>query len=444
MEKTLLSVRDRLETSYWFIPVILTLLGIGVAFMLLRLDERIFPSLVQQFGIDAFISPSSAITLLNTIAASMATIVGTVFSITLVVLTLASQQYGPLIVNNFIRGRSSQLALGTFLGTFIYCIFALQSMHAEASGQYTFIPVLSIYFALFLAVLCVIVLIFYIHQVAVSIRPTSIIGRISALLLNSIELIYPLEMGEESPVSPMSDADQALISQFEKQAATLYATGSGYIDFILDDDLMDVAKTYEVTLELTYRPGAFITEGGIIGRVYPPEKFTPELNDEVNRVLVLSPHRTPVQDVELLFSQLVAVAIRALSPAINDPFTASTCIDRLGQALSYLSQRHIPSRYRYDHEGHLRVITNPITFDGMLHLAFDQIRHYGGGDLVIVRRLLDTIRVMGEIMHGMEDQQTLEAYASLIWTEARVRHPTDYARQTIDQAYQAACATLKD
>lgn len=443
MRNQLRALSERLQGNYWFIPLLMALAALLISSLSILLDQSIRDSSISLFGMDYSAGVDGARTLLSTLAGSMITVVGLVFSLVLVVLSLASTQYGPLVMNNFIRDRGNQFVMGLFLATFLYCIRVLQAIHDDS--EVAFVPHLSILLATLLAVTSVTVLIYFIHHIAAGIRSYSVLASIHETLHDTIEEYCPPRAVDGAALAHPNPhlSDEPPPTDLER-AAPLRSGSAGYIQLIDEDALVALAAEHHVLLELRYRVGMFVLPGSLLGRVYPPESSSEALQAAFEEAIYLGEMRTPQQDVELMMTQIVSIAVRALSPAVNDPFTAVACIDRLGETLVDLASRHLPPARRYDSTGTLRLITTPVTFESLLHLAFDQIRSYGAGDLTVILHLLRTIQSIGECLHDPTDESALERYAASIVQESRKVHPDDYAQQMIAARYQAAAQMLRE
>jgi uncharacterized membrane protein len=441
MPSRLVFLSDQLRTSYWFLPLVLMLTLGGAAFITVRIDSMLYRSAASA-SLSTEISNGSVITLLATMSGAIATIAGTVFSLMLVVLVLASQQYGPLIVANFIRDRATQTTFGVFIGTFIFCILVLEGV--SLSGSRAFIPRLSVAIAIGLAITCALMMIYFINHIASGIRPTSIIGRITLAINDAIEAQYPARSGSLPPQRLLTKEESELLRRLETQSGAVTAQASGYLGYVDYRALLDLVEAHDVLLRLEVRPGSFIVKGSVIGYAAPKARCDAPLADVINHLLVISPHRAPLQDIELLYTQLVAIAVRALSAAINDPFTAMTCIDHLGEAIAKMSLRQAPQRHVFGSEGQLRLVLRVVDFEYLLHLCFDQVRHYSLQDMRVQLHLLETIRVMAEVMHAPHEEQLLQRYAGLVWGEARRKHSSEYEQALLDDAYHRACARMRD
>ncbi|MBZ0289468.1 MAG: DUF2254 domain-containing protein, partial [Anaerolineae bacterium] len=184
-----------------------------------------------------------------------------------------------------------------------------------------------------------------------------------------------------------------------------------------DSQLLEAARDADVTVELKYRPGHFVVKGCVIAYVWPSTRVDQALTDSVIDTLTVGDQRTQTQDIEYLIDQLVTVAVRALSPAINDPFTAMMVIDRLGETLCGVAQHVMPSRYRYDHEHNLRVVANPVTFEEMLRSSFDQIRYYGKNDKRVIAHVFKTILLIRDCATQDPDEVVLRSYLDQFWKD---------------------------
>ncbi|MEP7329798.1 MAG: DUF2254 family protein, partial [Betaproteobacteria bacterium] len=176
---------------------------------------------------------------------------------------------------------------------------------------------------------------------------------------------------------------------------------------------------------------------------WPGDRVNESLEAAVNAVFILGHQRTATQDIEFAIHQLVEIAVRALSPGINDPFTAITCVDRLGSAVRRLAQRKMPSSVQhFDEQGQLRVIAPAITFPAIVDAAFNQIRQNARSSAAVSVRLLETIAVIAEVVHRPEDRAALLRHADMILRGAREALPEHWDRQEVEARYLAAARVL--
>ncbi len=332
----------------------------------------------------------SAQTILASIATSTMTVVSIVFAILLMTLTLASTQFSPRLLVSFVRDRVTQWTLGIFLGTFSYCIAAMPAARALPTP---FAPILTVMGAMTLTPVCVGWLIYFIHHISNAISVNHIVDRIrreTELVIDGLmpELRRPLQPAEVVGPFP-GELEMAIVSR-----------KSGYIRFIDIDHLRELAKTYRVCLRLERRIGHFVPEGVPLMRFTRGERITDERALEFLAAIDIGPTRTLQQDVEFGVVQIVDVAVRAISPAVNDPTTAISCVDQLSCILIRWIDRSPPRRAYYDPPHVLRLVVPWTDLDGLLDLAFEQIRHYAVADAAVSLRLM---RALGDIASTTTD-----------------------------------------
>jgi uncharacterized membrane protein len=420
----LLKLRDSLTGSLWFVPVILTAGAVILSFVAVYID-RVFESRdIQLFWLFYTGETEGAREVLSVIASSMITVAGVVFSITIVALTLASQQFGPRLLRNFMRDTGNQVVLGTFIATFVYCILVLRT--ARGSEYADFVPSISVTLGVLLALASLGVLIFFIHHVALSIQATTIIGHVHRELNANAERIFPEMLGEgdEEP----EGVEDFLSRKVEGGSTEVHAVADGYLQAVVNEKLMKIATTREVLIHFIPRPGDYVIKGQTIASVWPVIKDPDdEMKAQIHDCLVLGSQRSPTQDIRFLFEQLTEIAVRALSTGINDPYTAMNCIDRLGSGLALLAGRKIPSPFRYDEERALRVIARPITFVEIVDLTLDPVRQYGNSSPAVLNRMLEMIETLAPFIKRIEDRAALNRHVQLIQetVSSSVRHESD-------------------
>jgi uncharacterized membrane protein len=322
--------------------------------------------------------PGVAQIILSSIATSIMTVVSIVFAILLMTLTLASTQFSPRILVSFIRDRTTQWTLGVFLGTFSYCMAALP---AARTLPHPFVPAATVSGAMLLALGCVGWLIYFIHHVSQSISVNHIVDRIA----RETELVIDEHMPYLRNPFHLDNLDDASSSQ---AGAAVLSRQSGYIRYVDINRLIILARDYGIWVRLERRVGHFVPAGVPIIWVSKPERVSPEREVHLLAAFDVGPTRTMQQDVEFGIIQIVDIALRAISPAINDPSTAISCIDQLSRIIIYWLGRE-PVKWRYYAPPHvLRLVVPWITFQGLLDTAFDQIRHYAIADVAVSLRLI--------------------------------------------------------
>ena len=403
----------RLQASFWFLPGLMAGAAMLLSFITITFDKKIF---FQNGAPHWWIysgGPDGARTVLSVIAGSMITVAGVVFSITIVVLSLASSQFGPRLIRNFMNVRANQMVLGTFVGTFIYGVLVLRAVDATVEAR--FVPNLSVMIAVLMALSSLGVLIYFIHSISESIQAQNIIARVRNDLDNAVSRIFPEKLGRESDQTEVPVRREYNIpSECDGEVCQIKAESSGYLQAVDNEALMQIAVEENLLLHLGYRPGNFITRNSTLVTGWPGDMVNEKLTSRINDVFILGPERTLEQDIEFAISQLVEIAVRALSPGINDPITAITCIDWLGDALCQLANRKMPSSHRYDEQNRLRVICKTFTFDGMVDAAFNMIRQNSHAVAAVSIHLLETIATIASQASRKEDRAALLRHAGMI------------------------------
>jgi uncharacterized membrane protein len=433
---------DRLRSSFWFLPAIMAAGSVLLATASVALDRAIPGGSLDGMRWVYTGGAEGASAVLGTIAGSMMTIAGVVFSMTLVALSLASSQFGPRLLRTFMRDTMNQFVLGAFVATFLYCLLVLRTI--RRADEIAFVPHLSVTLGVVLAVASVGVLIAFIHHIAISVQTDEIVARVGKELNSAVDTLFPETLGHEPPAPPALLPARELLTALDRDGQDMAAAGDGYVQAIDQDRLIALATAAGIVVRVERPPGSYVVAGQPLVRVWPGNRLTEELAGEINAAFVVGTIRTAVQDVAFLVDQLVEIAVRALSPGVNDPFTAIRCIDRLGSALCRLARREIPSPYRFDEHDQLRVIAPGVTFPALLDAAFNQIREYGGGSVAVTTRLLETVAVIAACVCRPEDRDALRRHAVMIIRGARERLPEREDRRTVDERYEAAARLLRE
>ena len=336
--------------------------------------------------------PQVAQVILAGIAASMMTVVSIVFAILLMTLTLASMQFSPRIIVSFAKDRVTQWTLGIFLGTFSYCMAALPT--ARSLPQ-PFAPVATVLGAMVLALTCVGLLLFFIHHISQAISVNHILDRIASETEAMIDEVMPWphrlkRMEEPEPLRPGAD-DVAILSDV-----------SGYIRYVDTRRIIALAKEHHVSIRVLRRVGHFVPAGIPFVMVSKGKRLSPEGAEELRRAFDFGPTRTLQQDIEFGVLQIVDIALKAISPAVNDPSTGISCVDQLSRILIRFVSREAPGPLLYDPPGIVRASISWIQADQLLDSAYEQIRMYSKGDVAVSLRLL---RALGDIAASTPDSE---------------------------------------
>jgi uncharacterized membrane protein len=392
MKKRLIGWWRSIRGSYWFVPALMTVSAVGFAYLMPFLDGFIegpgedVPGWIYGGG------ARGARSLLSTIAGSMITVASLTFSITLVALSSAAHQYGPRLLNNFMRDTGYQVVLGTFVATFVYCVLVLRQIQ-DVEGDLT-LPRLAVSFAVVLAIAALALLIYFFHHVASSLRADELIARIGDELVAAVD--RSLKDGKEVSDGEEPEPDDA--GRFPDEPLAVESPGSGYIQSIDLPLLLKLAGDKDLILRLRHRAGAFVLEGSTLIEVWPPERVDQEVQDKLGGAFGFGTTSFLPGDIESLLSELREIALRALSPSLNTPNTAISCIDQLARGLRRMAEaekrakesgRH-PLRAHYV-EHRLRLLAARLGLIEMVDLAFDQVRHHAADLPYVSLRLLEAL-----------------------------------------------------
>jgi len=346
---------------------------------------------------------------LSTIAGSLITVTGVVFSVTIVALQLASSQFTPRVLRSFVADRTNQVVLGVFIGTFTYTLLILRTVHSTSGGAEAFVPQVGVTFALVLLLVSIGALIVFINHAARSVQASVILHRETQHALRRIEGLFPTRVGRPANADAPSPPEAL---------AVVAAKEAGYLQAVQGDTLLEVAEGYGLTIRMELHVGAFAIPGKPLASIWPAHLLDDRAERSVRGAFVLGLERTPEQDVEFGVIEISDIAVRALSPGINDPTTAMLCVDRLTQVLAALSARCPPDLVRTGADGSVRLIARGTTFERAAGLAFDQIRHYGGSNPAIAKKLLNAVLDLA-VDAPPRDQVVLTAQAEAVARKAR-------------------------
>lgn len=428
-----------LTSSYWFVPSLMMLAGAGLALGLGALDVSL-AARGARLRFAEGVGPEGARLLLSTLAGSVITVAGVGFSITMVTLTQASTQFGPRLLRSFMRDTGNQVVLGTWVGTFIYAILVLRTVQT-GEGR-VFVPHASVSAAVGLALACIIALVYFVHHVSFSLQAPQVVAAVGRELDQVVHRMFPGGIGRDGAKPVEERGHPALPSGFDQNARPVSAARSGYVQAVDDAILMDLAGERDLFLRLAVRPGNFVIEGNPLLRVWPPERAPSELDVRLQRAFLIGDQSTPEQDVEFAIDQIEEIALRAMSPGFNDTFTAIHCLDWLAAGLARIAQEDLPSPYRYDPRGALRVITPVSTFDGLADAAFNQIRQFGRDKAAVMIRLLEVIADLAPRMKTAEQRDALRRHARRACDEALSALPSADDRADVEDRYRKVMALL--
>ena len=421
---------DRARTGIWFLPSAIVLLAALAALAAIAVEAPggtgPGTGIVWPFGA---IEAGAALTILSTVAASTITVAGVVFSITIVVLQLASAQFGPRLLRSFLADTGTQIVLGVIMGTFLYCLIVLATVGA---GGGRFVPQAAVLGSLALGITDTGVIVYFIHHVATTIRVEHVLDRLGDDAMRIIAQSFPARNADSSAVrEEVRDVPRSFAAGVG--ALDVHATTDGYVRRVDERGLLMLAETHDLIVAVERRAGDFVGSGTVLARVVagPTDAraalgattpvIPPALHDDLRHAFAIGSYRTLLQDPAFALQQLTEIAVRALSRAINDPFTAMAAIDRIAHALALAAHHPAAAAARFDAAGRLRLVTRPVTVAELSAAALDPIMRAGGDNVAIVSRVLGALAHVGERARDPVDRAYLAAMAEDVRLDAEAR-----------------------
>ena len=428
---------DRLSVSFWFIPLVMAIGAVLLTWALYWLDGQIpnEPLETSRFIVSGSVDEARGF--LFTMATTCLATAGVVFTLLTLPLSTVAAQYGSRLLRIFLGDRITQFVLGMFVGTFVYCIAGALvippvEIQPEAPQLLT-----TIGFLLFLATFASLILL--IQHISTMLQAPSIAAVAGSELLDVVGADVEKEFGAghgpraggESPDSLMKTAGHPV-----------RATGAGYIKYIDPGRILALARERDLVIRLLLKPGRFAGSGAVLATAWPAERMDARSEREIRDAFHLGRQRTPTQDLEYAVNQLAEMGVRAMSPAINDPFTAMTCLDYMGDGLAQFVRQRKDSPLIYDREGRLRIVFDPVTFDQLLDAAFDMLRHASCNNAKVLLHMLDVVDTIGRETDSPEARRVLARHVSLIEAESRAGDLIDEDRRAVGEKSEALKAEL--
>jgi len=439
MNARLIKVWQDLQSSYYFIPGLMGLGACFLAFLSVHIDQTYGYQLSTKLGLFYAETAKGSEAILTTIAGSMMTVAAVAFSITMVAVTSAAGQYGPRLIGNFMRDRGNQITLGTFTSTFIYCLLIL---HASRTGQTAyegsaeaFLPNFSLVVAMTLTLFSVSVMIYFIHHVPETLNVSNITAKVGRRLRQDVESLFPDEVGAahetEADVPELSDSDSIFIR----------AKAEGYVQAVNEESIFELCKEHDAIVRFEARPGDFVTLGDPLLSVWKLPKDT-DAHKSFSNGFAMGRSRTAHQNVLFLADELVEILARALSPGVNDPFTAINCIHWFKSALKAFMRNTLPSPYRFDKSGSLRIIAKPVEFEDFVSVLCDQSRAYIASDRNTTFKMLEILQDLIAFTDNTDYRNTLQNQVRKLKDASNDQIKSGPDRADLQKAFKDALADM--
>ena len=435
---------DQIRSGYWFIPAVMALGAIVLAIVLVAIDSKIGDQWLEGLPFFSPSRPQGARAILTAIGGSMIGVAGTVFSVTMAAVVYASGQYGPRLLTHFLSDRGNQLTLGTFTATFTYSMMVLRTIQSpgEGDGAEAFVPNLALLVCILLALCSIGVLIFFIHHVPTRIHISNVIASIGRSLIAAIPRRYPAQMGEPRPDGMDANFEDQIPECFRDGFrdddegpgfAEVEANQTGYVQFLNETTLMTSAQGHDLVVRLNIRPGTYIFPGMPAFDVWPARKVDEQVEADLLSAIAAGDRRTPADDMLFLLDELIEIIARAMSPGVNDPSTANTCMDWMAAVMSELADRDMPDALRIDSDKKLRIIASPLTFTDYVRLSFGSARDYVASDKIAASHFLHALGLVTRNCSRKDRLQAVAGEADHLLAQCRKRLSGQSLREVEDE-----------
>jgi uncharacterized membrane protein len=429
-------------SSFWFLPVLTMIGAVGLFILSSHLERNILSDMIASGWLIGRVGLETARTILSAIATSMVTIAGLVIPITIIAIQLASQEYGARLIRDFMRDRLIQLSLGIFFAAFIYSLLVLTRLPEENMEAF---PRLSIFIAILLSLIGVVILITFIHRIARLVQPYNIVAKIAEDLEKTSTAFFNLIRDKDSSLG--QNHQDKIPDSFEIDSRRFLTSSSGYINKINYNDLVELADQHDFLMQIMCRPGEFVLKGDTLALAYPPSRFTGRLIGKIDNLFILGNEKTIEMDIEFPVEQLLEVAARSLTEDTNDLFTAGTCLDWLENSFVHvlLKSREVSNNLYYGDK--LRLIVKIFKASDLinhaLHVCWASAKNNKGLTVITAIHLMKIITRLAEYVNTKEEHGVLKMHAGAI--KASIVNDASleaYEHREITVRYQEAVKAL--
>lgn len=442
---------DRLKVSFWFAPALMALGAVLLAWTMYWLDSLVPNEALQNSRLVMSGTVADLRSSLLNMAGTVLATAGVVFTLLTLPLSTVAAQYGSRLLRLFLGDRTTQSVLGMFVGTFVYCIagtLSIPPVEVQPEG-----PQLTATVGVYLMLATFASLIVLVQHISTMLQAPNIAAAAGAELLDAISTGIPDKVisGDNGLDSAATRHDfqgspaTAMVKNtvVETEGYPIYARRAGYIQYIDPEIAHTLARERNLVIRLLRKPGHFVRRGGMVALVWPAGQVDKRLEGQIRHVFQIGNVRTPTQDVEYAVNQLTEMAVRAMSPAINDPFTALTCLDYIGEGLAlFVRQDERSSRY-FEVDGGPGFALEPVTFDELLSAAFDMLRHASCDNASVLLHMLEVIDLIGQETKAPATLQSLLRHVRLIQAEGQASNLIEEDRQSIYRSSQVLQTKLE-
>ncbi|MFN8484172.1 MAG: DUF2254 domain-containing protein [Anaerolineae bacterium] len=434
---------DRLTVSFWFAPTIMALGAVLLAWAMYWLDGLVPNAALASSHFVLAGSANELRSALLSMAGTVLATAGVVFTLLTLPLSTVVAQYGSRLLRVFLGDRTTQLVLGMFVATFVYCMAGALSI-PPADVQHEG-PQLTATLGVYLMLGTFASLIVLVQHISTMLQAPNIAAAAGAELLEvvSAEISPEVTSGSDGAVAITNQTVQgAPTTLLDTEAYPVRVTHAGYIQYIDPEIMLSLAREEDLVIHLLHTPGHFVWPGAVVALAWPATRVDGELETQIRRAFEIGNVRTPSQDIEYAVNQLTEMAVRAMSPAINDPFTAMTCLDHMADGLAKFIRQGEKGSHYYDRDGKLRLILEPVTFEKLLSAAFDMLRHASCDNATVLLHMVEVVAVISQEAKEPEARQQLLRQVSLIQTESQAGELIEQDRQRIQHRCEALLLKL--
>jgi uncharacterized membrane protein len=435
---------DLLKVSFWFAPALMALGAVLLAWGMYWIDSLIPNEMLATSRFVLAGTPGEIRSSLIGMAGTILATAGVVFTLLTLPLSTVASQYGSRLLRVFLGDRTTQFVLGMFVATFVYCVAAALSIPpAEVQPE---APQITATVGLLLMMATFATLILLVQHISTMLQAPNIAAAAGARLMEVVQTEIPDEV---TRIDEKRQTGQGVTDTPRIESAGMGTDGTpirvrqaGYIQYIDPEAMLTLAREKDLVIRLQHKPGHFVWSGVVVALVWPAGRVDEQLEGQIRRAFRLGNTRTPTQDIEYAVNQLVEMAVRAMSPAINDPFTAMTCLDYIAEGLALFVRQGEKRSHYYDLEGRLRLILEPVTFSELLGAAFDMLRHASCDNTSVLLHMLGAIDVIGREAGSYEARQELLCHINLIQAESQASRLIEADRQLIQHRSEALVMKL--
>jgi len=420
--------RENLQTNMWLLPSVFSTMCALLACICVYVDLQYDVNTKQTIGLDI----ASARTTLSTIATAAVTITSVTFSITVLTLSLAANQLGQRLMPNFMRQVTTQITLGFFLGTFIYTMLILHAISIFAVGQ--FIPFVSVTVGVILGILCLALLLYFIHFITHVIQIDNVLEFLLRDMLTLIDNVF-----DEQPAASCKPANYDELTN--KPFVDVTSTNPGYIMMIDYEKILEIAKANDHFVEVNFIPGKYVYRNMPLMRVYPQQGQSAKSWDYASCV-VMNNYRTTIQDVEFIFEEYCEIGLKALSPAVNNPYTTIHCIDRINEGICHLASKNALQDMLYDENNQLRIKREVITSAGIIATAYHRLRQSAAMDMSVAIHMIISLQRIIPLGLPKRFVAALAEQAELLMQGEKSSSATQFDQDKLKREYNTLLAII--